>query len=59
MVFSLQARYLDIEWQEPGHARSVTFAPEPIEVERQPDGNWVAETQVFHGLCPWVPSFLL
>jgi hypothetical protein len=54
MVFSLQARYLDIEWQEPGHARSVTVAPEPIEVERQPDGNWVAETQVFHGLCPWV-----
>lgn len=54
MVISLQARYLDIEWQEPGHARSVTVAPEPIEVEQQPDGNWVAETQVFHGLCPWV-----
>lgn len=54
MVFSLQARYLDIEWQEPGHARSVTVAPEPIEIEQQPDGNWVAETQVFHGFCPWV-----
>lgn len=54
MAISLQARYLDIEWQEPGRARSVTVAPEPIEVEQQPDGSWVAETQVFHGLCPWV-----
>lgn len=54
MFISLQARYLDIEWQEPGRARSVTVAPEPIEVELQPDGSWVAETQVFHGLCPWV-----
>ena len=54
MVISLQARYLDIEWQEPGRARSVTVAPEPIEVEQQTDGTWVAETQVFHGLCPWV-----
>lgn len=54
MVISLQARYLDIEWQEQGLARSITVAPEPIEVEQQPDGTWVAETQVFHGLCPWV-----
>lgn len=54
MVISLQARYLDIEWQEPGRARSVIVAPEPIEVEQQPDGSWVAETQVFNGLCPWV-----
>lgn len=54
MVISLQARYLDIEWQEPGRARSIKVAPEPIEVEQQPDGSWVAETQVFHGLCPWV-----
>lgn len=54
MAIPLQARYLEIEWQEPGRARSVTVAPEPIEVEEQPDGTWVAETQVFHGLCPWV-----
>lgn len=54
MVISLQARYLDIEWQEQGLARSLTVAPEPIEVGQQPDGIWVAETQVFHGLCPWV-----
>ena len=54
MVSSLQARYLDIEWQEPGRARSIKVAPEPNEVEQQPDGSWVAETQVFHGLCPWV-----
>ena len=54
MFISLQARYLDIEWQEPGRARSVTVAPEPIEVEQHPDGSWFAETQVFNGLCPWV-----
>ena len=54
MVISLQAHYLDIEWQEPGRARSVTVAPEPIEVEQHPDGSWFAETQVFNGLCPWV-----
>lgn len=54
MAIPLQARYLEIEWQEPGRVRSVTVAPEPIEVEEQPDGTWVAETQVFHGLCPWV-----
>ncbi len=54
MAMQLQARYLEIEWQELGRARSVTVAPEPIEVDEQPDGTWVAETQVFHGLCPWV-----
>ncbi len=54
MAIPLQARYLDIEWQEPRRARSVTVAPEPIDIEQQPDGSWVAETQVFHGLCPWV-----
>ncbi len=58
MAIPLQARYLDIEWQEPGRARSVTVAPEPIVVEEQPDGTWVAETQVFHGLCPWVGLYL-
>lgn len=55
---SLQARYLDIEWQGPGRARSITVAPEPIEIEQQPDGTWVAETQVFKGLCPWVGLLL-
>ncbi len=54
MPVPLQAHYLNIEWQEPGCARAVTVAPEPIEIEEQPDGTWTAETQVFNGLCPWV-----
>ena len=50
----LQAHYLDIEWQEPGRAREITVAPEPIEIEERNDGTLVAETQVFHELSPWV-----
>lgn len=54
MHLPLQAHYLDIEWQEPGRAREITVAPEPIEIEERNDGTLVAETQVFHELSPWV-----
>lgn len=50
----LQAHYLKIEWRESGSAREITVAPEPIEIEESDDGTLVAETQVFHDLCPWV-----
>jgi len=54
MNFPLQAHYLDIEWQEPGRAREIRVAPEPIEIEEKEDGTLMAETQVFHDLSPWV-----
>lgn len=50
----LQAHYLKIEWREPERVREITVAPEPIEIEELDDGTMVAETQVFHDLCPWV-----
>jgi hypothetical protein len=54
MHLPLQAYYLDIEWLEPGRAREIRVAPEPIEIEEKDDGTLVAETQVFHDLSPWV-----
>lgn len=54
MALPLQLHYLEIEWQGPGCARGITVAPEPVEIEERPDGTFLAETQVFHGLCPWV-----
>ena len=54
MVLSIEARYLQIEWQDHGRARTVNVAPEPIEITELDDGTLVAETQVFHDLCPWV-----
>ena len=54
MHLPLQAHYLDIEWRELGRAREISVAPEPIEIEEKNDGTLVAETQVFHDLCPWV-----
>ena len=54
MHLPLQAHYLDIEWQEPGRAREITVAPEPIEFEEKSDGTLIAETQVLHELSPWV-----
>lgn len=50
----LQAHYLKIEWREPERVREITVAPEPIEIDELDDGILVAETQVFHDLCPWV-----
>lgn len=50
----LQAHYLEIEWQEPGRARQITVAPEPIEIDEIDKGVLAAETQVFHDLTPWV-----
>ena len=54
MNLSLRAHYLDIEWRALGDVREIRVAPEPIEIERANDGNFLAETQVFHDLLPWV-----
>ena len=54
MPILLQAHYLKIEWRESERAREITVAPEPIEIEELEDRTLVAETQVFHDLCPWV-----
>lgn len=54
MLHSLQAHYLKIEWQEHGRARSIMVAPEPIEITDSDEGTMMAETLVFHDLCPWV-----
>lgn len=54
MLASLQAHYLEIEWQERGRARTITVAPEPIEISEGDGGLLLAETQVFHDFCPWV-----
>lgn len=59
MAHLLEAAYLDIEWRGYGCARSITVAPEPIEIEQLPDGSLTIETQVFNGLCPWVGLRLL
>lgn len=43
-----------IEWAAPERARHVTVAPEPIIAEREADGSWTAETQVFRDNLPWI-----
>jgi hypothetical protein len=54
MSSSLQAHYLDIDWFEQGYARHIDVSPEPIEIEIEPGGTWVAETHVFQDLHPWI-----
>jgi hypothetical protein len=54
MIATLHAHYLEIEWQEFGRARTIRVAPEPIEISELDGGALLAETQVFHNLCPWV-----
>lgn len=50
----IEARYLDIEWQECGRARRIDVAPEPIEIGDRPDEAMIVETQIFHDLHPWL-----
>lgn len=54
MLASLHAHYLEIEWHEFKRARTITVAPEPIEISELDSGVLTAETQVFHDFCPWV-----
>lgn len=54
MPSTLEARYLDIEWREPGQARLLRASPEPIEIEIGPDGRMSVELQIFHDLHPWL-----
>nr|WP_303682939.1 hypothetical protein [Brevundimonas naejangsanensis] len=54
MRSTLEARYLDIEWLEPGQARLLRASPEPIEIEIGPDGRMSVELQIFHDLHPWL-----
>ncbi|GAV35502.1 hypothetical protein ROTAS13_03178 [Roseomonas sp. TAS13] len=54
MQSSIDARYLNIEWQEQGRARGIEVAPEPIEIQPDPSGAMTVETQIFHDMHPWL-----
>src|SRR4051812_38692281 len=54
MSIGITARYLDIEWQEPGLARRVEASPEPVEIEQADDGSLQLEVQIFPEDHAWL-----
>jgi len=54
MSIGITARYLDIEWQEPGLARRVEPSPESVEIELAEDGSLQLEVQIFPEDHAWL-----
>ena len=48
------AHYLRINWRDQGVARRVEVSADPIEIEKNEDGIYRAETQIFRDFHPWV-----
>ena len=51
---ALEANYLAIEWLEPGIARRIEVAPEPLELTQVDDGVLRLQTQIFRDHRPWL-----
>jgi len=51
---TIEAHYLSIEWQDPGRARRIEVAPEPMEIQSSADGVMTVETQIFNDFHPWL-----
>jgi hypothetical protein len=54
MPVALEACYLAIEWLEPGIARRIEAAPEPLELTQVDDGVLRLQTQIFRDHRPWL-----
>ncbi len=54
MMLEIHARYLTIEWREPGKPRDVACAANPIEIERVGGGGWELELQIFRQDHAWL-----
>lgn len=54
MPSGIEARYLKIEWQAEGIARSIEAGPIPLEIEPRYEGGLVVETAIFNDFHPWL-----
>lgn len=54
MLSEIEARYLKIEWQAEGIARSIEAAPIPLEIEPRTDGGFLVESAIFNDFHPWL-----